>query len=244
MLIFYLDASADREKFILSAIRISSECWREAFEETKEFRHRLRDDYGIYVKKELHATDLVGGRREYAPEPITKYQRSQVFRETLEFIVTLPSVEILNVSIRVPGCPVDPYIRAFERMVNRIQAHLEDNRAEGLIIVDEGKEGMIRKLSRQLAVFNWIPSKFGGWANGQNRKNIRASRIIEDPIFKTSESSYFIQFADAVAFSLLKKEVKQTPRIAKYRIHEMFEILTPRLCLQVSPDDPLGIERG
>lgn len=244
MFIFYLDASADRNRFVLSALRVTSERWREAFDQAKEFRRRLKDKYGVYIKKELHATDLVGGRGKYGPKPIAKYDRAQIFRETLEFVVPLPDCEILNVCIAVPGCPVDPYLRAFERMLNRIQANLAENQAQGIVILDEGKEGMIRTVARQMAVFNWIPSRFGGWRSGDARRNIRVSRVIEDPVFRSSKGSYFLQFADAVAFALLKREVAPTPLVTKYGIYTVFGVLRPRLCLKVSPDDPDGIERG
>jgi len=242
--LFYLDASADRSLFVLSALRLKSERWREAFDKTKHFRSVLKARYGLYVKKELHATDLVAGRGDYGSRTIGKFARSRVFKEVLEFITTLPDAEILNVCITVPGCPVDPYLRAFERMLNRIQANLEDNKTQGLAVLDEGKEEMIRKVARQTAAFNWIPSKFGGWANGKARRHIATSRVIEDPFFKSSESSYFLQFADAIAFSLLKREVRPTPLVAKYGISQMFNVLRPVLCHKVSPGDPDGIERG
>lgn len=230
--------------FVLSALRLTSEQWREAFDKTKDFRRSLKGRYGLYVKKELHATDLVAGRGDYGPKPIGKFERSQIFRKVLQFVITLPEAEILNVCITVPGCPVDPYLRAFERMLNRLQANLEDNGTQGLVILDEGKEEMIRRVARQMTVFNWIPSKFGGWANGKARRHIATSRVIEDPFFKSSESSHFLQFADAIAFSLLKREVLPTPLVAKYGINQMFHILRPRLCLKVSPIDPDGVERG
>jgi len=244
MFIFYLDASADRSRFILSALRLTSACWRQAFDQTKEFRRLLKGKYGVYIKKELHATELVAGRGKYGPKPISKYARSQILKESLDFVVTLPECEILNVCIVVPGCPVDPYIRAFERMLNRIQANLVDNQTQGLVILDEGKEGMIRTLARQMAAFNWIPSKFGGWASGDARKNIKTLRVVEDPVFRSSQSSYFLQFADLIAFTLLKREVPPTPLVGKYGLHTFFTLLRPRLCLKVSPDDPDGIERG
>ena len=48
-------------------------------------------------------------------------------------------------------------------------------------------------------VFNPIPSQFGEWSPGQKAKNITVDRIIEDPIFKASHHSYFVQLVDCVA---------------------------------------------
>jgi uncharacterized protein DUF3800 len=75
-------------------------------------------------------------------------------------------------------------------------------------------------------------------------KNIPVERVIEDPVFKQSHQSYFIQLADCVAFSLLKREVAPTPLVKKYGIHRMFERHVAAVCLRpASPKDPLGIVR-
>ncbi len=244
MFVFYVDASFDQEKFVVSALRLPLAEWRECFDRAKQFRQDLKKQYGIYVRKELHARDFVSGRGDYSSKMLSKGLRCRIFGEILTSITALPEVEIINVCVAVPGCPVDPYLRAVERLLNRIQANLEDNQTCGLVIFDEGKEGMIRKVARQRVVFNWIPSKYGGWQTGQPRKNIAISRVLEDPIFKRSESSYFLQLVDAVAFAILKKEVAPTPRVTKYRLDTAFTALQGVFCLKASPDDPQGIERG
>lgn len=244
MFLFYLDESYDSNAFVLTAIRFKSERWRDAFDATKAFRRYLGSTYGLYVSKELHATEFVAGRGRYAAKPIGKHQRVQIFKEVLHFITGLPEVEVLSVKITVPGCPVDPHLRAFERMLNRIHASLEDYKTEGLLILDEGKEGMLRKIARQMTAINWIPSKYGTWADGNKSKNLTLHRLIEDPLFKASHNSYFLQFADIVAFALLKREVPPTPRVTKYGLHKMFDFLKPVLCLKACTSDPLGIVRG
>lgn len=42
------------------------------------------------------------------------------------------------------------------------------------------------------------------------KKNIPNDRLIEDPFFKASHQSYFLQAADFIAFALLKAEVPPT----------------------------------
>lgn len=241
---YYIDASADRYKFVLTALRIPLNRWRTAFEQAKEFRRYLKKAYGLFYRKELHSTELIRGKGHLSTRTITKSQRARIFSETLELIAKLPDIQILNVCIKVPGCPVDPYLRAFERMLNRIEAKLKDASSNGILVLDEGKEGMIRRVARNMAVFNWIPSAFGAWEGGARSKNISVSRAVEDPVFRMSSDSYFLQFADVAAFALLKREVVPTPIIERYGIHKMWEILKPVRCLEVSPNDPDGIERG
>lgn len=244
MLLYYVDASADQSFFILTALRIVGSRWKDIFERTKEFRRYLKSTYGIYLRKELHSTELIRGKGRLAPADLGKGTRARIVDEALHFIAGLPEVQILNICITVPHCPVDPYVRAFERLLNRIEANLKAAGSNGVVILDEGKEGMIRRVARKMAVFNWVPSAFGVWHNGEPTKNIVVSRVLEDPIFRRSSDSYFLQFVDIAAFALLKREVTPTPVVQRYRIHRMFDTLKPVLCREVSPNDPDGIERG
>ena len=75
-------------------------------------------------------------------------------------------------------------------------------------------------------------------------KNIPLQRVIEDPIFKKSHQSYFIQLADAVAYALLKREVPPTRHVRRYGIDGMFEKCLSGVCYKkASYGDPLGIVR-
>jgi hypothetical protein len=113
-----------------------------------------------------------------------------------------------------------------------------------MIFADEGRELDIRRAFRKMSVFNPIPSKFGAWPTGQATRNITTERLIEDPIFKPSDQSYFIQLADCVAFSLLKRETVPSEKIKKYGINEMFDQSIAGICFEdASPRDPLGIVR-
>ena len=42
------------------------------------------------------------------------------------------------------------------------------------------------------------------------RLSISIERVVEDPLFKTSTSSYFIQIADFISFGLLRSEYPAT----------------------------------
>lgn len=126
----------------------------------------------------------------------------------------------------------------------RIGERLGVYRSRAVIFADEGREYEITKALRKMHVFNPIPSQLGGWASGSYTKNITTDRIIEDPVFKRSDRSYFIQLADCVAYALLKREVPPTPVIARYKIDEMFEDILSGVCYKAaSPRDPLGIVR-
>ena len=151
-----------------------------------------------------------------------------------------------NLAAAVSGiAQTDATVGLSQEMADKIAKRLEIYRARAFIIADEGREREITTAIRRMHVFNPIPSRYGEWESGDRTRNITADRIIEDPVFKPSHRSYFLQLADCVAFALLKREVSPTPRVQKYGIHQMFEDALRGVCfLPASPRDPLGIVRG
>jgi hypothetical protein len=275
---FYVDESYDDKKFCLSAISIRHSVWKECFDKVRQHRVNLKNDHGIFLRKEIHARDFVAGRGNVSTQTIGKWQRSRIFHDLLQLVATLPEVWIFNVCLETAKYD-DPQLKAWDRLLNRIERtmlelenvelplrrqysalvtehlsgmeakeiekRLNIYRARAVIFADEGREREITKALRKMHVYNHIPSKYGTWPSGHGTKNITTDRIIEDPIFKSSERSFFIQLADCVTFALLKREVVPTPNIKKYNINEMFDQTLAGICYRkASPRDPLGIVRG
>jgi len=115
--------------------------------------------------------------------------------------------------------------------------------SRSILIIDEGYQPEYTRLTRKLHVFNPIPSSRGGWSDtGTPTKNIPIDRIIEDPFFKSSDQSYFIQLADFCSYSLLRRENPLASK-TKYGLDRAFTGLTPILVSQASRHDPEGIIR-
>lgn len=275
--IFYVDESFDADKFCLSAIGIRHTEWRECFSIVRAHRNQLKQDFGLFLRKEIHAHELVSGRGRISDRIISKHERSRIFFGLLRLVAQLPQVMIINVCLDVRGRR-NPQMDAWDRLVNRIErtmleferrelpirrelisripdaygetqrhqleVRLNAYRPRALVFADEGREPEITKALRKMSVFNPVPSRFGQWAAGQHAQNIPVQRIVEDPVFKKSHQSFFIQLADCVAFSLLKREVLPTALVKKYEIGKMFDQTVAGVCYQAaSPRDPSGIVR-
>lgn len=131
--------------------------------------------------------------------------------------------------------------RDFDFAERRLSAY----HPRAFLIADEGKEHQITAALRRMHVFNPIPSRYGRWEDGGPTKNIVTERIVEDPFFKKSQRSYFVQLVDCVAFALLKREVPPTRHIKKYAIQRMFDDTLSGVCFtDASRTDPLGIVRN
>ena len=238
MHLFYIDDSGDEKLAIFSALAIPVDQWHTSFKIIRDYRRRLKSKYGIYVYKELHAWKFVSGRGRPSPNVITKYQRANIFLNTLDVITELPGVSLFNAVF-----PSSDQNKAFEWLLNRINRALVSWDSHGLIISDEGKEPIYTRLVRKMYVYNPIPSKYGVWGDtGKKWKNIPLDRLVEDPFFKDSAQSYFVQLVDFCAYALLRRE-NPIPSKSKYGIDQGFSRLGKILVTEANYKDPEGIIR-
>lgn len=274
---FYVDESYDKNRFCLSAIGVRHTEWHECVSRIRQHRKILREDHGIFLRKEIHAHEFVNGRGNVSDRMLGKHTRSRIFDSLLRTVAELPQVMLINICIETAGRR-DPQLDAWDRLINRIERTMLDMeqrelprrreliervpsdyaeadrenlarrlnayRARAIIIADEGRETEITKIMRKMSVFNPVPSRFGAWSGGASAQNIPVAHIIEDPIFKKSHQSYFVQLADCVAYALLKRETDPTPNVKRYGVDKMFEQRLSGVCYKkASPRDPLGIVR-
>lgn len=235
MHLIYIDDSNDPPFYTFSALAIHEDEWKNVFKKVKNLRRALKASDGINVHAEFHATDFLAGRGRLGPKIITQHRRAQIYIGCLAMLATLKGVSVFNVFMKNQEW-------AFERMLNRINRTMLTWESKAILFCDEGEEGKYTRLARKLGAFNPIPSKYGVWPDGSPQKSIPTNRILEDPIFKDSQKSYFIQLADFCAFSLLRREIP-TPATRKHGTHKAFEQLKPICVLAANPKDPFGIVR-
>jgi uncharacterized protein DUF3800 len=168
---------------------------------------------------------------------MNRIERTMKAFEQIELPTRKKAVDSIRAAVQQYG----PFLSVNE--LDRLELRLLLFRSRAIIISVEGRELEITSAVRKMRVHNPIPSRYGRWKGGRAAKNIRTERIIEDPIFKPSSRSYFLQLADCVAFALLKQEVPATPNVKKYGLNEMFPVLKPVCYLKASPKDPFGIVR-
>lgn len=237
----YIDDSTERPLNIFSAICVPCDRWNDAFSRLKKWREHLRDVHEIPMGYELHARKFLSGRNTGgAIRNIPRHQRAQIFYTGFKVTNWLNE---LGVTVFNVANTDDDQFRAFEKLLNRINRTMKARNSYCHLICDEGKNEHYTRLFRRLRVHNPIPSKFGRWEGGRATKNIPIDRIIEDPQFKQSHRSYFIQQADWTAFGLLRRE-NPTPRIKRSGVHKTFNVLKPEtLELVCNRADPHGVIR-
>ncbi|HWG43219.1 MAG TPA: DUF3800 domain-containing protein [Gemmataceae bacterium] len=117
---FYVDESYDARLFCLTAIVIRHTEWKRCFDEVRAHRVSLRDRFGVRLRREIHAHELVSGHGRLGPQVIGKWQRSRIFLGLLELVAKLPNVMLFNVCLERKNHP-DPQMIAWDRLINRIE---------------------------------------------------------------------------------------------------------------------------
>ena len=251
----YFDESGDdgypkfsSELFILTSVYLYYQKWKSDFRLIREFRKYLKKNFGLPVKIEFHTKYFLLNKKPYRKYKISDKNRKKVLFLFSEFIPST-SVKIINVVIDKSKIKSKSYPileNAVKYNVQRIENDLSINSANRfMIITDEGRVGKMRKITRKIQRINFIPSKF----SGRYRREIRL--LIEDPLPKRSQESYFIQIADFVAFMVylysLKKFVngKWANRVKQiFSFEDAEKILTnlkPSLNLRASNKSEYGI---
>ncbi|MGV3633252.1 MAG: DUF3800 domain-containing protein [Pseudorhodoplanes sp.] len=196
----YIDESKeDNNFFVYSALIVNSDDWSEAFEALKGARKRLRERRGVYMTQELHAWKFASGKGRIANRPILRPERAEIFRRVLSFLAETKLFRVMS------SVNTDEFY-AFDRLVNRLNRTAKAKGKKVLLICDEGQEAEFTRRLRKSRVHNPIPSKFGAWSSGTKAKSIPTDQILEDPFFKDSKDSYFIQAVDFIAYALLRTE--------------------------------------
>lgn len=205
MFIVYFDESGDdgwpgsSKLFVLTSLYLHHQAWKGVFDKFYSFRKYLSFQYGIPIKMEFHTKDFLLNKNPYKSLEFNEVKRLSIIKEYASIIANL-SVKITNVIIdkgKIKNLDYKILDNAFKYNIQRLENTLGnlDPSTKFLIITDEGRVGKMIKTSRRIQKINFIPS-----LRGPNKYRKEIKLLIEDPLPKKSQESYFIQIADFVAY--------------------------------------------
>ena len=218
MYLVYIDESKDENAFVYSAMFIDAFQWNAYFARVLGWRQEWFQKVSIPPEYELHATKLVGGKGQ-PNKNRDKMYRANLFHEAIGRIERMEGVKIINAITSDKS----RHMHLFRQMLTCIHQTLQAHNAYGLLICDEGNEGKMTSSVRKMKKENIVRSNEGL----RFMYNKPLDRIIEDPLFKSSHKSYFIQLADFLAFSLLRNEypIKSTQGKVKEAFNQLDKVL-------------------
>jgi hypothetical protein len=203
----YVDESGDSgyekspsQGFAVCAVIIEASRWLELLDEMVQFRRELRDTYGLPVRLELKAQELVQNKGAIKRLGLTTSQRLGIYRSSLDFTKERLDASVFAVVIKKVFIEhresVDPFDKAWEFLIQRFERRGEPT----MVFPDEGQDKFIRAKIRKMRRYSRPP--VGGGSRERLERNAR--NIIEDPVFRDSRGSYFIQLADLCAYAALR----------------------------------------
>ena len=251
MYLMYVDESGDTGRkqgstryFCLSGLVVHESQWRDLINRLLAHKRVLRQNYGVPVRAELHAS-------VYMNSPVfglAKYDRLAVLRNTVDEIAKIPFISVTNVVVDKQGKPPDYDVlqSAWGTLFQRFENTLGYGNFPGgfkkdfgIVITDAVAGKSLIRLMRRMAVFNPIPNNA---FHGPGTRNIPIVKIIEDPSGRDSADSLPIQVCDVVAY-FLKQSIDPSMYVRRKSAQNYFERLKPVLNTYASRSDKLGVVR-
>lgn len=248
----YVDESGDvgltgspSRYFILTGVILHELRWQPYIEQILEFRRRMKNAFGLRMREEIHASKFLTKPGEL--QRIKRNDRLTILRFFAAELASMPDINIINIVIDKQDKPAgyDPFEEAWTYLIQRFENTISHRNFPGPANADE--RGMLfpdhtddKKLAQLLRkMHRWNPTPNAGAAG---YRNLRLTRIIEDPNFRESHHSHFVQAADLCAF-LLYQNLSPSAYMRKKGGRNFFLQLDPILCKIASAKDPHGIVR-
>jgi hypothetical protein len=223
--------------FILTGLIVPAKNWKASLDVLKSFKKRIAHQGYLPYDVEFHCSELIDPHKikEYTTIPTKdKWMLIEEFAETIGFH---GSFNIIAVVIDKTISRIDPsdYLtEALTKMYIAFDGFLKSKEDNGLLLFDRASERHISTHARKL---------LGTGSSGVTIPGIKIGWIIEDPIFRISSDSIFIQSADVIAYTLKEKEFPVTAK-KKYNADKIFIKKLLNSCFNSSISDENGIIRA
>lgn len=264
MILAYFDESGDdgypkysSNMFCLTALYFHYQYWREFYDFLVNCRREVKKSYKIPIKAEIHARNFLLNKGNLRYLALSDKERVELIDLYCMWIAYLGNLGLKVVNVVINKIAVqnrnqsnyEVLENAVTYSVQRIENDLNklDPASRFLIITDPGRVGKMRKTTRKIQRYNYIPSKIH--PGSSYRKEI--VRLIEDPLQKESNESYFIQIADLISYiihlhKMLELSIGNIPRrmpaeVNQAKIVSWMDMIKPALNLEASGSDPYGI---
>jgi hypothetical protein len=230
-------ANTGSKYFILAGLIVPSKNWKASLDVLKSFKKRIAHQGYLKYDVEFHCSELIDPHKIKAYTTLNVKERWMLIEEFAETIGLHGAFNIITVVIDKTGSslPQEEYLTAaLTKMYVAFDEFLKGKEDNGLLLFDRATERQIATHARKL---------LGTGSGGDTIPGIRIGWIIEDPIFRVSADSIFIQSADVIAYSLKEKEFSLAAR-KKFNADRIFNSKLAVRCFKSSIADEDGIIRA
>lgn len=251
MYLMYVDESGDcglsnspTRYFILTGLVIHELRWQIYLNQIISFRQRMRERFGLRLREEIHAAAFINNPGELVR--IKRNDRLTILRTFADELAGMIDQNLINVVVDKQGKPAgyDVFEMSWKALIQRFENTLSrrnfpgpaNSDERGMIFADHTDDKKLITLVRKMRRYNPVPNQQGF---GSGYRNLTLTSIIEDPTFRQSDHSYFIQAADLAAF-LLYQRIAPNSYMRKKSGQNYFQRLDPILC-KFASSHPQGL---
>lgn len=207
MYLCYMDESGDpgvhpgspTPTYTVSALFVHETEWVSIFDNLIAFRRYLRDSFGIRMRAEIKATQLVRGSGPWSTAGLGDNARKRIFRAFMRFQQKNGAEMAYAVVVDKSNLATTSEVRerAWRYALQRVERTMNARSERVMIVPDAGQYHWMRQLSREMRRHSTVGSLYGGGGLARPLLNV----LIDDPVERQSHESYFIQLADLNAYA-------------------------------------------
>jgi Protein of unknown function (DUF3800) len=222
--------------FILAGLAVHASKWKMSLDNFKAFRKKIAREAYLNYDVEFHCAEMIDPRKIAVYRSISIPDRWKLIEEFAEVTGQNGALSLFVVSIDKQNSTLTPeeYLTsAITKLYQAFDEFLKINATNGILLFDRANERHINTHVRKL---------LGTGASGETVQGVRIGWVIEDPIFRVSTDSMFIQATDVVAYTFKEKEFPQASR-QKHQAHKIFNRKLLNSCFKSRVADEDGIIR-
>jgi hypothetical protein len=185
--------------FILCGWFFHAQKWKIVLETMKAFRKKIAREGFLPNDVEFHCAEMISPHTAKAFTSISIPDRWKLIKEFSDTIGSMSSTKMICVVIDKEKSKLHPndYLKeSVTQLYKAFDEFLKKEQENGLVFFDRASEKTVNTHVRKL---------LGTGSNGISVVNERIGWVIEDPIFKISGDSLFIQASDTIAYTLKEK---------------------------------------
>jgi hypothetical protein len=209
MYLLYVDESGDsgvvnspNNYFVLSAIVLHETNWQKILDDIIDFRRYLKKRYGLLMNEEIHAAVFINGHPKLKAN-ISKNDKMDILRKCLKFLNDRNDISIYSVACNKTNRKENVFDYTWRIFIQRFENTLQHNNfpvgftqaEKGIILSDNTDGGKLTAILRKMRHYNPVPNM-----QSSGSRNLKLIGIIEDPVLRSSDNSYFHQLVDVVAY--------------------------------------------
>lgn len=211
-------ANGGSQTYTLGCVLVPMHRWTDSLDYFVSLRRNLKSTYGLKMSQEVKANHLVGIKSVYRDLGLGDGQVRDIYRRHIDASVQSCSgagaIVVHKSEIKRPE--IDVFATAWEYLFTRLRKRTEESQQPIVIVHDQGEEDRVRKHLRRFRRANWQGSQFGS-----------ARLLVEDPVPRNSQHSYFIQLADLAAYAASRHAVPATGKTTRICDTTMWDRMAP-----------------